>query len=121
MKKTNFKDYKNLIGDGKLPNHYWVFEYDERMLRSCDLQSDPEWINGDSGLSGGLVGHFKTYGDAMGCAYTECCLDHIVIEDRLTGVIFEQYVEVCPCGKNVEYITIDDSHLTKKDLGEDFK
>jgi hypothetical protein len=101
-------NYKNHIGDGKLPNRYWVFQYDEEVI----LNEDGEWFsNNDTELQkDSFLGEFKTYKDALKCVDTVATYPHRVIEDRVSGQIFESIVIVCPCCGKKEY---KESHETK--------
>lgn len=116
-------DYKKHIGDGKLPNRYWVFHYDEKFVRICD--SDYE--STDNLLrttKNSLLGEFKRWSDALYCADYKAFYPHVVIEDRITGMVYEKMVIVCPCCGNLTYETIEDIEYTRKfieDKGLTFK
>jgi hypothetical protein len=106
--EVNKMNYRKHIGDGKLPNHYWVFHYDEKLKRDEDeLESDNE------NVEGGLLGEFKTYADALNCVDTKAYFPHITVEDRITGTVFESMFIVCPCCGKEDYETIEDIKFTK--------
>jgi hypothetical protein len=107
-------NYKNLIGDGKTPNIYWVFQYDEKATsKNGDIDFPLKKANG------GLIGTFKTYRKALDCA-NEAYLPHVIIEDRISGVVFETYCIVCSCCGYEKWESIDDIGFTKKTLGDEF-
>jgi hypothetical protein len=109
-------DYKNLIGDGKTPNIYYVFQFDEIAARDKDGIKFP-----DKEAEGGLIGEFKTYKKALECVDNKAYLPHVFIEDRLSGMIFEQYQVDCKCCGHSEYETNDDSKFTRETLGNLFE
>ena len=66
-----------------------------------------------------LIGEFKTYQEALK-ATDGAYLPHVIIEDRLSGEVFEQLFIVCSeCGKE-EYETHESINFTKKTLGDKF-
>ena len=81
-------------------------------------------IKEDTETKSTFIGEFKTYKEALTAVDNKAYLPHIVIEDRLTGVIFEQKVIVCQeCGRE-DYETMEDISFTKKtleDKGIDFE
>lgn len=101
---------KTHIGDGKFPNHYWVFHCDEKFTRNED---DELIVNTIEETKSILLGEFKNYQDAIKCVNEDAYLPHIVIEDRITGMIFEMMVIVCPCCGKEEYETREDIEYTK--------
>jgi hypothetical protein len=111
--KAMKEDYKNLIGDGKLPNKYWVFHYDEKFIRKDDEMVS---TNDTEETKDSLLGEFRTYIDAIICVNEKAYLSHVVIEDRLTGVVFEQMVIVCPCCGKEDYETMDDIRYTRETM-----
>lgn len=115
------KDYKNLIGDGKTPNIYFVFHYDEIATRVTDSDGNIDLEYPDTEVDGGLIGQFKTYQEALQCVDDKAYLPHVIIEDRLTGVVFEQCQVRCNCCGHIEYETIDNIGFTRDQLGESFK
>jgi hypothetical protein len=74
--EENKMNEKKHIGDGKLPNHYWVFHYNEKLKYNGE---ELESTNKNSG--GGLLGEFKTYQEALVCVNTKAYFPHITIED----------------------------------------
>ena len=124
MSYTMKANYKNQIGDGKLPNKYWVFQYDEKFKRvkledgSISIEIREEDDTGEQGKDN-LIGEFKTYQEALK-ATDGAYLPHVIIEDRLSGEVFEQLFIVCSeCGKE-EYETHESINFTKKTLGDKF-
>ena len=116
------KHYKYLIGDGKLPNKYWVFQHDEKFKRvKKDGFVELEGIEEDKETKNSLIWEFKTYQEALKAIDEKAYLPHIVIEDRLSGQVFESLVIVCQeCGHE-KYEQYEDIKFTKEKLGEDFK
>ena len=114
-------NYKNQIGDGKLPNKYWVFQYDQKFQRSGEDGCINPIENGGLETKDSLLGEFKTFKQALACVDDKAYLPNVVIEDRLSGVVFEQMVIVCPCCGKEDYETINDIRFTKETLGEDFQ
>ena len=101
-------NYKQQIGDGNLPNKYWVFQYDEKaQLINGEVQFP------DQKADGGLLGEFATYEDAIKCIDNKTYLPHSVIEDRLVGMIFEQYPIVCSCCGGERWETYDYNQMAK--------
>lgn len=115
--------YKKQIGDGKFPNKYWVFEYDQKYKRvkQEDGSYMLEIIKEDMNTKNSLIGEFKTYKDALNAVDNKACLPNVIIEDRLSGQVFEQYCVVCQeCGKE-EYETNIDIEYTKRKIEESGK
>jgi len=103
-------DYKKHIGDGKIPNRYWVFHYDEKLINK-----DGELVSNSEGeTEGGLLGEFKTYKEALDCVNSKAYYPHITIEDRLSGQVFESSCIVCQCCGKEDYETFEDIKFTKK-------
>ena len=105
------------IGDGKHPNHYWVFHYNEKFYYdegdlTVTTDSDSEEKK-DS-----LLGDYKTYREAMNCRNTMAFYPHVVIEDRLSGMIYEDTVIVCRCCGHERYESNEDISFTKKKMEE---
>jgi hypothetical protein len=119
------KSYKNLIGDGKLPNKYWVFQYDQKYKRVKleDGSISIDIIKEDTETKDSLIGEFKTYEEALK-AVDKAYLPNVVIEDRLSGQVFESMCIQCQeCGKE-EYESNSDIGYTKKEMakrGVEFK
>ena len=64
---------------------------------------------------------FKTYKEALICVDTKAYLPNVVIEDRLTGQVFEQMCIVCQeCGKET-WETFVDIKFSKKKIEENRK
>ncbi len=110
------KKYQNRIGDGKLPNIYYVFHYDEKAI----LQKDNTIKFPDKKVDGGYLGQFKSYKKALACVDKKAFYPHIIIEDRLSGVIFETLCKICECCDEEKYITHENIEFTKEKLGTDF-
>jgi hypothetical protein len=115
--------YQNMIGDGKHPNYYWVFHYDEK-LKKVNGEIDYDNLLADDNPAGGLLGRFKTYREAIQCVNEKAYYPHVFIEDRLTGQVFEQICIVCTCCDKEEYRTYEDIKFTKDTIektGKEFK
>lgn len=109
-------NYKTHIGDGKFPNKYWVFQYDQKYKRVKleDGSYSIDIIKEDRETKDSLLGEFKTYREALECVDNKAYLPNVVIEDRLSGQVFEQLCIQCQeCGKE-EYETHNDIKFTKK-------
>ena len=114
------KAYQKQIGDGKLPNKYWVFQYDQKYKHVKDDRGfvSIEIIREDADSKDSLLGEFRTYREALECVNTEAYLPNVVIEDRLSGQVFEQMCIVCQeCGKE-EYQTFTDIRFSQKKIEE---
>ena len=114
------KNYQRQIGDGKLPNKYWVFQYDQKYKRvkQEDGSISIELIAEDMSKQEHLIGEYKTYNEALQAVDNKAYLPNVVIEDRLSGQVFEQLCIQCQeCGKE-EYETNDDIGFTKKTMAE---
>ena len=110
------KGYKHLIGDGKLPNKYWVFQYDQKYKRvkQDDVGFEIVGITEDTSKDNHLIGEYKTFKDALKAVDDKAYLPNVVIEDRLSGQVFESQVIVCQeCGKE-EYESYQDIKYTKE-------
>jgi len=119
-------DYRKQIGDGKTPNKYWVFQYDQKYKRVKEpgIGITIELIKEDIVTKDSLIGEYKTFQEALNAVDNKAYLPNVVIEDRLSGQIFEQLCIVCQeCGKE-EYETHQDTKFTKETLkkkGIEFK
>lgn len=114
-------NYKKHIGDGKLPNKYWVFHYDEKLTKKSD--GEIEYIENGK-VNGGLLGEFKTYKEAMECRNNKAFYPHVTIEDRITGELYEDTVTVCACCGKEDYDYYENVKYTKKrieDAGKIFE
>ena len=110
------KDYQKQIGDGKFPNKYWVFQYDQKYkrVRNEDGSISLEAISEDLSKNDHLLGSFKTYQEALQCVDNKAYLPNVVIEDRISGQVFEQMCIVCQdCGKE-DFESFNDISFTKK-------
>lgn len=94
-------DARNKIGDGKFPNYYWVFQYDLKHKRSKEngfIEITP--IGEAKENKDNLLGKFKTFQEALECVDNKAYLPNVIIEDRLSGQVFEQICISCKeCGK----------------------
>jgi len=112
------KTYQRQIGDGKFPNKYWVFQYDQKYKRvkQEDGSIMIELIAESPEASDSLIGEFRTYREALECVDNKAYLPNVVIEDRLSGQVFESIVIVCQeCGKE-EYESHEDIKFTKEKI-----
>lgn len=114
------KKYQRMIGDGKTPNKYWVFQYAQKYQRSKgdDGSTMIDIIKEDTETKNSLLGEFSTYEEALRCVDDKAYLPNVVIEDRLIGQIFEQLCIVCPCCGKEDYKTHSDIKYTKEKLAE---
>lgn len=111
---------KTHIGDGKLPNHYWVFQYDQKFKRvkGEDGSISIDLIKEDNATKNSLLGEFKTWKEALECVDNKAYLPNVIIEDRLSGQVFEQLCIQCQeCGKE-EYESHTDIKYSKKIIEE---
>jgi hypothetical protein len=117
---ANKKTYQKQIGDGKLPNKYWVFQYDQKHQRnknedgsiSIDLMSEDKEAKND------YLGVFNTFKEALQTVDNKAYLPNVVIEDRLSGQVFEQICIVCPCCNKEDWETHIDIKFTQEKLEE---
>lgn len=116
------KNYQKQIGDGKLPNKYWVFQYDQKYKRVKDGDIITlEVISEDKENQNNLIGEYKTWQEALNAVDNKAYLPNVIIEDRISGQVYEDLCIVCQeCGKE-EYERNIDIDFTKKILGENFK
>ncbi|MFA6006046.1 MAG: hypothetical protein WC775_06230 [Patescibacteria group bacterium] len=124
MKQLKAEKY---IGDGKYPNFYWVFQYDEKMRRVKHTDDDGktwtefEVIENNETRTDSFLGQFETYREALACVDSKAYLPHVVIEDRLSGQVFESYCISCTeCGHE-EYGSNNDIGYTQKKMERDGK
>lgn len=112
-------NYKNHIGDGKIPNRYWVFHYDEkfRKVKHEDF-TELEVIKESSENGNSLIGEFKTFAEALTCVDNKAYYPHVIIEDRLSGLVFESLAIVCECCGKEDYESSRDTGFTEKKLQE---
>jgi hypothetical protein len=108
-------DYKKHIGDGKLPNRYGVFHYDEKFAKDDDGNLVDINIIEENEINN-LLGEFKTYKEALNCVYEKAYLPRVTIEDRVTGFVYESLVIVCPCCNKEEYETYEDINYTREHI-----
>lgn len=117
-------DYKNLIGDGKLPNRYWV-----------SISNDYSYIHdGSVDWIGDIIPSFKSKGKtfpngfdtyklaksfadfALGLRVDGITVNRINIEDRLTGELYEKTMIFDPeTGISVEDEREDISFSVKRE------
>ena len=111
------------IGDGKLPNKYWVFQYDQKHQnrKNEDGSISLEIIKEDQETENSLLGVFNSYNEALQCVDNRAYLPNVVIEDRISGQVFEQMCIVCPCCGRENYESFKDISYTQKVLGTNFK
>ena len=108
-------NYKKQIGDGKTPNKYWVFQYDQKFENK---EGEIQLIKEDTETKDSLLGEFKTFEEALRCVDDKAYLPNVVIEDRLSGQVFEQMCIVCPCCGKEEWESHKDIKYTQKRLDE---
>lgn len=87
-----------IIGDGQLPNKFFVTESPMILVTDEFANRDYEPIEGYEDADSYTFGPFDTYEEAL-AAYNESDLDSgegigsVMIEDRLTGTIQEKVLE----------------------------
>ena len=101
------EDYRNMIGDGKVPNRYWVmFSNDEYICKEHDDDGGMH-CDGDESIEskGGVVAvfdsfyeardfvrKFKDFDDTLTIRGETFDVTSKVIEDRLVGMVWEEGV-----------------------------
>jgi len=111
--------YQKMIGDGKLPNKYFVFHYDQKyQVKKEDGESFLEAIKEDKTTKDSFLGEFNTYKEALNCVDNKAFLPNVIIEDRISGQVFEQFCIVCPCCGKEDWETNEDYEFTKKLIEE---
>jgi hypothetical protein len=102
-----------IIGDGQLPNKFFVTESPNILVTNEFGDKDYETIEGFEGAPSYTYGPFDTYEEAL-AAYNDSDLDFydgvgsIMIEDRLTGTIQEKALEKV-VRTDYSYVEYDDS------------
>lgn len=109
------QDYKNKIGDGQLPNKYYVFHYNQKYTNK---EGCLEIIQNDKETKDAFLGEFNTFKEALACVDNKAYLPNVIIEDRLSGQVFEQMCIVCPCCNKEDYETNTDINFTKRKMEE---
>lgn len=120
------------IGDGKLPNKYWVSisnDYYACHNGQCDWISDTGWLE----VKGKTIRIFNIYKQALafvdnelplGIDYNGIRVNSIVIEDRLSGEVYHKCYEIfIPSAESSETST-EDITFTKAQMlkqGKQFK
>ncbi len=132
---TDGKVSTRQIGDGKLPNKYWVSVSNDYYYFNTENGAF-DWI-GDLKLfksEGKTIAKFNTYQEAseyideqlyLGMEYDGMTVNNISIEDRLSGEVYQQTREFYPVKAYVQdYQIREDLGFTKKkmaELGAQFK
>jgi hypothetical protein len=108
VRKNPRKSYKEMIGDGNLPNRYWVSYSNDFLIckdGSCDWVGDHIKFKS----KGKTISHaFKTYAEARAFAQrfidqmtdspTRKSINRVDIEDRLSGEVYECTIYAYPTG-----------------------
>jgi len=87
-----------IIGDGQLPNKFFVTEGPYVMVRVDEYESECEKIEGFEDTQSTTYGPFDSYEEALE-QYNDIDLDaeygigQVFIEDRLSGQMIEKYLE----------------------------
>jgi hypothetical protein len=105
MKRSIEEMARDMIGDGKTPNKYWVsvsndYAYnhiDEEGVSCIDYIGDIVEGWEEKYSRGAMVGMFSSHEDALECAngfyigqeYNGFTINRITIEDRLSGEVYE--------------------------------
>jgi hypothetical protein len=107
------------IGDSKLPNRYWVSESNNYYLRTKEKdgsiylkpieEENPNFKH--EGKTYPKI--FKTYKEALTFLDT-LSGDNRIIEDRLSGQVFEAMKIICPCCGKEEWESFSDIKYTKE-------
>jgi hypothetical protein len=121
----------NMIGDNKLPNHYWVswhneygiIRYDKRD-KSFQISPASETIKNFKTV-GGTVAVFDTFEDAkqyaednlpLGSILDGATINCVDIEDRLSGQVWEwEHLVNVETGKCKDEVW-DDTEYTRKEM-----
>lgn len=124
-------DYKNIIGDGKLPNKYFLFVSNDYSYIH-DKGEDGivvDWI-GDliKGFEskGDFIGMFDSYKEAkekaeefyLGMHYGGYTINRITIEDRLSGELFECTKVFSPMDGDMSEDLREDTSFTEETMEE---
>jgi len=124
------KKEKPMIGDGKLPNLYWVLWSNDFYICENGLC---DWASGKIKIKpkGGSAGPFKTFKEALNYIErnifispepTEEGPNSVFVEDRITGQIWEQSIyaykkdTLMGPAYNFEIETVDDTKFTREYL-----
>ena len=113
-------NHTNQIGDGKFPNKYWVFQYDQKYKRIKNEEGSIsiEIIKEDNETKNSLLGEFKTYKEALSCVDNKAYLPNVIIEDRLSGQVFEQRCIVCQECNKEDWESYNDIKYSQKRIEE---
>jgi len=109
------RTYQQQIGDGKLPNKYFVFHYDQK-FKNVDGTIEP--IGECEETKNSFLGEFKTYSEAVECFDNKAYYPHVVIEDRISGQILETMCIVCECCHKEDWETYRDTKFTEEYLNK---
>lgn len=109
------------IGDGKYPNCYWVFHYDQKFKRVKQKNGlvIVALIAEDKSKDDCLLGQFATFAEAIDCVNNKAYLPNVIIEDRLTGQVFEQICIVCQKCNNEKWESHYDVKYTQRKMEKD--
>ena len=115
MKRISTKQ----IGDGKLPNKYWVSQSEDYYLRTGN-QLDWASKEGKFKAESKTLAVFNSYVEAL--KYADTIYDNsIFIEDRLSGELLHNVKIVCPCCGKEDWETFEDLTFTEEKLGKPIK
>ena len=123
------------IGDGKLPNKYWVSISEDYYYYQPDKDGAYLTWLGDLDLfepKGKTIQVFDTYQEArefvediiFDYAHDDIHVNSIFIEDRLSGQVFEKVKAFSPEHGQINTFHEDDVEFTRKEMekrGESFK
>lgn len=104
-----------IIGDGQLPNKFFVTESPMILVTGGFGERDYDYIEGYENSDPTTFGPFDTYEEAL-AAYDKADLDiyegigSVTIEDRLTGQIKEKVLEKI-VRTDYSYVEYDDTKL----------
>ena len=108
------------IGDNRLPNRYWVSISNDYYYLNEDYW---EWIDTLSLFKsdGKTIARFNTFKEAMGLVgdlpfgekYEDIQINHISIEDRISGQVYEKTNNFDPLSCSIHTTECDDTQFTK--------
>lgn len=114
MSKQKTFDAVNCVGDGKLPNKYWVTSSNDYSIREGNTLLNASEFKGFEATAT-TQGPFDTYGEAL-AVVKKADANSVYIEDRLSGELLHiARVECCNC-EHVDYSRIEDTDFTEKTL-----
>lgn len=119
---------RNMVGDGKLPNKYFVSVSSDYMYQHNDKDgvSCLDWVGDilkDFQSKSATIATFKTYAEAKNYCYELLCLgfkmedftvNTITIEDRISGQVYEKTKVLYPDTAEIEEWIHEDIGFTRE-------